>query len=159
MRRITLWLFSTVAVLVLLFSYRTSTNKSGTAPVAATAEAPTGGAAPAPTGTATPARSSSATARTSSGAKTYRGSIAQTFWGPVQVTITVIDGKISGVAVPIYPDSNGWDEEVNASALPVLREETLSAQNAEIDSVSGATVTSDGYKQSLQAALDAAHLA
>jgi uncharacterized protein with FMN-binding domain len=40
----------------------------------------------------------------------------------------------------------------------VLRQETLAAQNAGIDTVSGATVTSDGYLQSLQSALDAAHL-
>ena len=158
MRRITLWLFSTVAALVLLFSYRTSTNHSGTAPVAAAA-APTGGTAPAPTGAATPAPSSSSTSPTSSGTKTYRGSVAQTWWGPLQVTITVTHGTITDVAVPTYPNSNRRDEEINAYALPVLRQETLSAQSADIDSVSGATVTSDGYKQSLQAALDAAHLA
>ena len=159
MRRITLWLFSTVAALVLLFSYRTSTNQGGTAPVAATAEAPTGGAAPAPNGTATPASNSSSTSRTSSGAKTYRGSAAQTLFGPVQVTITVTDGRITHVVVPTYPNGTWGDKMINASALPVLRRETLSAQSAEIDAVSGATVTSDGYKQSLQAALDAAHLA
>ena len=150
MRRITLWLFSTVAALVLLFSYRTSTNHSGTAPVAAAA---------APTGAATPTPSSSSTSPTSSGTKTYRGSVAQTWWGPLQVTITVTHGTITDVAVPTYPNSNRRDEEINAYALPVLRQETLSAQSADIDSVSGATVTSDGYKQSLQAALDAAHLA
>ncbi len=159
MRRITLWLFSTVAALVLLFSYRTSTNQGATAAAAATAEAPTGGAGPAPTGTATPAPSSSSTSSTASGTRTYTGSVAQTRWGPVQVTITVTDGKITDVAVPTYPNGNRRDKEINAYALPVLRQETLSAQSAEIDSVSGATVTSDGYKASLQAALDAAHLA
>jgi uncharacterized protein with FMN-binding domain len=76
----------------------------------------------------------------------------------VQVSITVSDGKITDVAVPTYPNGNGRDQEINAYALPILRQETLSAQSAGIDSISGATVTSDGYKQSLQAALDAAHL-
>ena len=158
MRRITLWLFSTVAALVLLFSYRTSTNQGGTAPAAA-AGAPTGGAAPAPTGATTTAPTSSPASPTPSRTKTYRGSVAHTWWGPVQVTITVTDGKITEVAVPTYPNGNRRDEEINAYALPVLRQETLSAQSADIDSVSGATVTSDGYKKSLQAALDAAHLA
>ena len=152
MRRITLWLFSTVAALVLLFSYRTSTNSTGigTATAAATA--------PAPTGTSD-SGTSSGDSSGSGGAKTYSGSVAQTRWGPVQVTITVSGGKITDVAVPTYPNGNHRDEEINAYALPVLTQETLSAQSADIDTVSGATVTSDGYKESLQAALDAAHLA
>jgi uncharacterized protein with FMN-binding domain len=141
MRRITLWLFSTVAALVLLFGYRTSTNSGvvGTATAAATAPTSDSGM--------------------SSDDKTYSGPVAQTQWGPVQVTITVSDGKITNVAVPTYPNGNHRDEEINAHALPVLTQETLSAQSADIDTVSGATVTSDGYKESLQAALDAAHLA
>ena len=76
----------------------------------------------------------------------------------MQVTITVAGGKITDVAVPTYPNGNGRDQEINAYALPVLRQETLAAQGADIDTVSGATVTSDGYLESLQAALDAAHL-
>jgi uncharacterized protein with FMN-binding domain len=155
MRRITLWLFSTVAALVLLFSYRTSTNSTATATVA---QAP---AVPGPTaqaGGATPAPSASSAGSATSGTKTYTGSVAQTRWGPVQVTVTVAKGKITDVAVPVYPSGNGRDQEINAYALPILRQETLSAQNANINTVSGATVTSDGYLESLQAALDAAHL-
>jgi uncharacterized protein with FMN-binding domain len=156
MRRITIWLFSTVAALVLLFSYRTSTNSTATATVA---EIPVGTGTTAPADGATPAPSASSTGSgKSTGAKTYNGSVAQTRWGPVQVTITVSNGKISDVAVPVYPNGNGRDQEINSYALPILRQETLSAQNASIDTVSGATVTSDGYLESLQAALDAAHL-
>ena len=148
MRRITLWLFSTVAALVLLFSYRTSTNSGGTAATIAAATAP------ATTGTTgTPSGSG-----TSSGAKTYSGSVAQTRWGPVQVTITVSDGKITNVAVPTYPNGNNRDEEINAYALPILRQATLDNQSAQVDTISGATVTTDGYRESLQSALDAAHL-
>ncbi|MQY09828.1 FMN-binding protein [Actinomadura macrotermitis] len=133
MRRITLWLLSTVSALVLLFSYRTSTNSA--APVVASSSPPA-----------------------AAGQATYKGSVAQTRWGPVQVTVTVSGGKIVDVAVPVRPDGNHRDEEINAAALPVLRQEVLDAQSAEIDTVSGATVTSDGYRRSLQAALDAAHL-
>jgi uncharacterized protein with FMN-binding domain len=142
---------------VLLFSYRTSTGSAGAPTVAAApAIGGTTGATPAPA----PSSSSraSASSGTSSGAKTYTGSVAQTRWGPVQVTVTVANGKITDVAVPTYPNGNGRDQEINAYALPILRSETLSAQSADIDTVSGATVTSDGYLQSLQAALDAAHL-
>jgi uncharacterized protein with FMN-binding domain len=146
MRRITLWLFSTVAALVLLFSYRTSTGQGA---AATTAVATAGPATPAPT----------SESGTTSGGKTYSGSVAQTRWGPVQVIITVSGGKITDVSVPTYPNGNHRDEEINAYALPILTQQTLSAQNANIDTVSGATVTSDGYKESLQAALDAAHMA
>jgi uncharacterized protein with FMN-binding domain len=169
MRRITLWLFSTVAALVLLFSYRTSTGSGATttavaaaplSPTTTTPTAPDDGTGPA----ATPSPSSSTStspgtgSAANSGAKTYNGSVAPTRWGDVQVTITVSGGKITDVAVPVYPSGNGRDQEINAYALPILRQETLAAQSASIDSVSGATVTSDGYTQSLQAALDAAHL-
>ena len=173
MRRITLWLLSTVAALVLLFSYRTSTNSTATAaatavqtPVTGTTTTPTDGATPSPSASSSDDSGSSGSGdsdsdtgnSSSSSGKTYTGSVAATRWGNVQVTITVADGKITDVAVPVYPNENGRDQEINAYALPVLRQETLDAQSADIDSVSGATVTSDGYKESLQAAVDAAHL-
>ncbi|GIM89152.1 FMN-binding protein [Paractinoplanes toevensis] len=150
MRRITLWLFSTVAAVVLLFSYRTSTNGAGVAETAAVAPVAPAGGDPAPT--------ASSGSSGSSGGKTYTGSVAQTRWGPVQVSITVSGKKITDVAVPTYPSENGRDIEINSRALPTLRQETLDAQSADIDAVSGATVTSDGYIESLQSALDAAHL-
>jgi uncharacterized protein with FMN-binding domain len=158
MRRISLWLFSTVAAVVLLFSYRTSTNSPAGAAPATTSEqttAPTTGPAPTAGSSAAPTTS----AGSSGGTKTYTGSVASTRWGDVQVSITVTDGRITDVAVPVYPSANGRDQEINAYALPVLRQETLAAQSADIDAVSGATVTSNGYLQSLQSALDAAHLA
>jgi uncharacterized protein with FMN-binding domain len=163
MRRISLWLFSTVAAVVLLFSYRTSTSTPAPASAApitinAPTPAPTTSAGPDPDPSTSPAPTTSSTTGTSGAAKTYTGSVASTRWGDVQVTITVADGKITDVAVPVYPSGNGRDQEINAYALPVLRQETLAAQSADIDTVSGATVTSDGYLTSLQAALDAAHL-
>jgi uncharacterized protein with FMN-binding domain len=158
MRRITLWLFSTVAAVVLLFSYRTSTGGGSAPAVAAAAPATTPQAAD-PTTTSPSAGSGSASAGTSSSAaKTYTGAVAGTRWGDVQVTVTVAGGKITNVAVPLYPNGNGRDQEINAFALPTLVQETLQAQNANIQTVSGATVTSDGYLQSLQSALDAAGL-
>jgi uncharacterized protein with FMN-binding domain len=62
------------------------------------------------------------------------------------------------VQVVQYPDSSGRDQEINAQALPILVKETLSAQSAKVDMVSGATYTSDGYLTSLQSALDRAGL-
>jgi uncharacterized protein with FMN-binding domain len=161
MRRITLWLFSTIAAIVLLFSYRTSINTPATAVAAATAPAdPSSGSAGGSSVTSpSPGPSSStSSSSTTSGTKTYMGSVAGTRWGDVQVSITVTDGKITDVQVPVYPNQNGRDQEINAYALPTLRQETLAAQGAKINTVSGATVTSDGYLQSLQSAVDAAHL-
>ncbi|MFG1605207.1 FMN-binding protein [Actinoplanes sp. NPDC049265] len=153
MRRITLWLFSTIAALVLLFSYRTSTNAGPAASTPAVAAAPaTPGSAPSPSPSSTSSGSSSGAT------KTYLGSTASTRWGDVQVSITVTDGKITAVQVPVYPNGNHRDEEINAYALPILTQETVDAQSARIDSVSGATVTTDGYVESLQAALDAANI-
>jgi uncharacterized protein with FMN-binding domain len=139
MRRVSLWFLSTVAVVALLFGYKTSTSG--------------------PTATAAASPTTSGTSTTADGVKTVTGSVAQTRWGPVQVAISVAGGKITAVDVPEYPDGNGRDREINADALPVLVQSTLTAQNANIDMVSGATVTSTGYLQSLQSALDQAGLA
>ena len=70
--------------------------------------------------------------------------------------LTVTGSKITAVDVVQYPDGNGRDAEINQYALPILVKETIDAQSAQIDMVSGATVTSDGYLQSLQSALDEA---
>jgi uncharacterized protein with FMN-binding domain len=86
------------------------------------------------------------------------GDTAQTRWGPVQVQLTVQNGTITDVSVVQYPNGNGRDRQINATAVPILVQETLSAQSAHIDMVSGATVTSDGYLTSLQSALDQAGL-
>ena len=157
MRRITLWLLSTVAAVVLLFSYRTSTSSGGTA--AATAVSGGAGAPPARPDPATaPRPAATASSSGTSGSNDLQRLGRADPVGPVQVTITVAGGKITDVAVPIYPDGNGRDRRSTPVRLPILTQETLAAQSADIDTVSGATVTSDGYKESLQAALDAAHL-
>jgi uncharacterized protein with FMN-binding domain len=144
--RIVTWLLGTVTAVTLLFGYHTST--SGPATTSETVVA----APAAPQGSGTGSGTASTTGTTVTGA------VVQTRWGPVQVSITVADGKITAVDVPQYPDGNHKDEEINADALPTLKQETLSAQSADIDMVSGATVTSDGYVQSLQSALDQAGL-
>jgi len=82
--------------------------------------------------------------------------VVQTRWGPVQVQITISGGQITAVDVLQYPQGNGKDQQINAYALPILVQDTISAQSADIDMVSGATVTSEGYLQSLQSALDEA---
>lgn len=152
MRRITLLIVSTLAALVLLFSYRTSTG--GALPGATSATAVPGivpdTASTSPSG----APSRSAAVRTT----TVNGTVAQTRWGPVQIQATIVGKKIINVRVLQRPTGSSRDDQINSYALPKLRQQVLQAQSARIDGVSGATVTSEGYRESLQAALDAAHL-
>jgi uncharacterized protein with FMN-binding domain len=149
-KRISTWFLSTVTVVVLMFGYHTSTSSTL---ATSTAEVPV-------VSSGTTAGSTSKTAKTSNGgASTVTGSVAQTQWGPVQVELTVSKaGKVTDVSVVQYPSGNGRDQEINSYALPVLIHETLDQQSAQIDMVSGATVTSVGYQQSLQSALDQAGL-
>jgi len=138
MRRIVLWLLSTITVLVLLFGYRTSLS----GPTVATAVRPSTDPG---TGGTTDSR-------------TVTGPSVDTRWGPVQVQVTISGGKVTAITVPVYPDGNRKDQEINARALPILVREALDAQKADVDMVSGATVTSEGYVESLQGALDQAGL-
>jgi uncharacterized protein with FMN-binding domain len=158
LKRIVYWLLGTVTVLVLLFGYRTSLAgplAAGKGMVASAPPATAGSGA----GTASGGTSGSgSTTTTGTSARTVTGPVAQTRWGPVQVQVTVAGGKLSDVSVLQYPNGNPRDQQINDYALPILVQESLDAQSADIDMVSGATVTSDGYLQSLQGALDEAGL-
>jgi uncharacterized protein with FMN-binding domain len=144
MRRIVVAVVSTIAGLLMLFSYHTSTMGPGST----TATVP---------GTASPTGGPSATTTGSGGDGTYTGDQVDTRWGPVQVAITVVGGRITGATAVVYPNGNPRDQQINAYALPVLSREVIDAQSAQIDMVSGATVTSQGYLGSLQSAIDQAH--
>jgi hypothetical protein len=163
MRKITFWFLSTVAAVVLLFSYRTSTMGAASCrPAAATggAPGPVSGTTPDPTAsgsTTSGGTTSGGTTPGGTGAAVVNGSVAQTRWGPVQVQVQISGGRITEVKALQVPDGNRRDQEINSYAVPQLRSEVLAAQSASIDTVSGATVTSDGYLESLQAALDTAN--
>ncbi|MGW6194593.1 FMN-binding protein [Kribbella sp. NPDC055110] len=88
---------------------------------------------------------------------TVNGTSEDTRYGPVQVRITVRGQRLAKVTAVVYPSSGGRDREISSFALPQLEQEAIAAQSARIDTVSGATFTSDGYRRSLQSALDAAH--
>ncbi|ELS51909.1 hypothetical protein STVIR_7135 [Streptomyces viridochromogenes Tue57] len=87
--------------------------------------------------------------------RTVTGSVAQTQYGPVQVRITVNGDKITK-AEAVQAPSGGQSTNITANAVPKLNQAAVTAGNADIDAVSGATYTSAGYKQSLQSALDQA---
>ncbi|QNE22655.1 FMN-binding protein [Kribbella qitaiheensis] len=143
-RRNALVFGGTAAVLGLLFLYPTSTNSGRHSTTSAAA--PPGVVATTP-GAGQPA-----------GSTVVNGTSVPTRYGPVQVRVTIKAGRIVAATAIDYPTEGGRDREINSYAIPVLQRETLVAQSARIDTVSGATYTSDGYRGSLQAALDAAHL-
>ncbi|HOT55857.1 MAG TPA: FMN-binding protein [Ornithinibacter sp.] len=166
MRRITLWLLSTISTLVLLFSYSTSTSASASVAASVVAEADTGSdgtdtPTQPDTSTQTPAQTESSAASgssTSTAARTILGDAIMTRYGNVQVQITVANGAITASEVTQVPWSNGKDQQINGRAVPVLNAEVVDAQSAGIDMVSGATYTSEAYIRSLQSAIDRANL-
>ena len=172
MRRITIWLMSTLSALVLLFSYSTSTNAKSSTSIVASSEGSvnessgTASSSDTPTTSATDSSASADSSSTDSStapadtgaATTYDGDEVMTRWGLVQVQITVADGKITKSEVLQVPWDNHEDQQINSYAVPILNDEAVAAQSADIDMVSGATVTSNGYVQSLQSAIDQANL-
>ncbi len=140
MRRILTAVCMTATALVLLFGYRTSHPGSvhRSAPGSAGTTGTPGATAP--------------------GGKAYDGPVVQTRWGPVQVRIEVTSGKVTAATALQLPSGNQRDVQINNVAVPRLNAEVLQAQSSQIDTVSGATVTSDGYVTSLQSALNAAGL-
>ncbi len=175
----------TTLALVLLFSFKTPdaqfTTGRNAAIVASSGTAPTApaGAAAAPLSAPGPASNSNANANTGSGATaapspsaapaagsggtalksgTVTGQVVQTPYGSVQVQVTISSGKITDVTALQLPNDRQRSAEISQIAEPMLKSEALAAQSAQIDLISGATYTSDGYAQSLQSALDqAAH--
>jgi uncharacterized protein with FMN-binding domain len=88
----------------------------------------------------------------------FVGSAVQTPYGVVQVAVTTSGGKITKVSFVQLTAFDQTSQVINSQAAPILVQETMSAQSAHIDSVSGASYTSAGYAQSLQSALDRAGL-
>jgi uncharacterized protein with FMN-binding domain len=91
-------------------------------------------------------------------AKTVLGDVADTQYGPVQVRITVSGGKVTAADAVKAPDSDANSRQIAAGAVPKLNQAAVKAQSAQIDAVSGASYTSEGYIKSLQSALDKAGL-
>ncbi|MEU7056536.1 FMN-binding protein [Streptomyces sp. NPDC046197] len=150
LRRVVLASAATVSGLVMLLSL-----KPHTPPEIAAAPAPAASSGAGATAGSS-GSSGSSSGGTATGTRTVTGRTVRTRWGPVQVRITLKNGRITEVTAVAYPSANPRDQEINSYAIPELRREALAAQSADIDSVSGATYTSDGYRQSLQSALDSA---
>jgi uncharacterized protein with FMN-binding domain len=116
---------------------------------------------PSPTPTPTPTRTGAhrRTAGAAPASVTVNGDLVDTDYGPVRVQLTMQGGRIIRARAIVHPQGDGQTQAINSYAIPVLDKEAVAAQSSKIDTVSGATFTSGGYRQSLQSALDAAHQA
>jgi len=165
MRRVILAVTGTIAGLAALLSFKSHVPSS---PLAATASGAGGTSAAG----ASPSASSSAKGggqtevvpgafpqgsiakNLPAGETAVDGKVANTSYGPVQIQLIKRSGKIVKVAVLVQPTNTLHDVQIGEFAFPKLISETLAAQDAKIDAVSGASYTSAGYIQSLQSALD-----
>jgi uncharacterized protein with FMN-binding domain len=158
MRRVIFAVTGTIAGLVALLSFK---SHSPTVPVAATSG--TGGGSSSSSSTSTPTSTTavpgefpegSLAGKLTPGETAVTGHVANTVYGPVQIQLIVKSGKIVKVAVLQQPMNTIHDIQIGEFAFPRLISETLAAQNAKIDTVSGASYTSAGYISSLQSAVD-----
>jgi uncharacterized protein with FMN-binding domain len=173
MRRLLLALVSTAAGLAAVLSFKTqgsaATSGAAAAPQTGTqasssAPASTGSAGSGSAGTASGSGSTSAGSKSSTagtagtgGGRTLTGAVSNTPYGPMQVQVTMAARKITGVKVLQETNDGVMSQQIDANAVPQLTKETLAAQSARIDAVSGASYTSAGYIKSLQSALDQAN--
>jgi uncharacterized protein with FMN-binding domain len=166
--RAALTLVASAAALMLLFSFRTAPSSS-LLPAAAAPTATASGAGPTPTATpsgappsggSSPTPSSTATpAARAGGLKdgTFTGQSAANPYGSVQVQLVISGGRITDVKALQYPTAHAQSAYISSIVVPELRAEVLKAQSAQVNLISGATYTSEGYAQSVQSAIDQAH--
>lgn len=88
----------------------------------------------------------------------YISSVADAFFGPLQIKTTISNGNIIAIEFLQYPNDRSTSIEISNASLPVLRSEAIASQNAQVDIVSGATQTSEAFRQALQETLDKANL-
>ena len=157
---------ATVLGLVLLFSFKTPEQPpASNRPVAVAPGTPAPRAssplASAATSSASPGGRASAppvsSAPPNTGSGQFDGSVVSTRFGDVQVRLVESGGKIADVQALQLPFDRRRSLEISQFVEPILHDEVLQAQSARIDTVSGATYTSEAYSTSLQAALDRAH--
>jgi uncharacterized protein with FMN-binding domain len=154
MRRAVPALIATLGGLALLANFHTAAAprlRVTTAPTTTTT--PAAGTSPPPSGTST---STSSRPGTATGVRQLDGPVISTQFGDVQVRVILTNGRITDVQPLQMPFDRRHSQEITQAATPLLHDEVLKAQSAQINLLSGATYTSDAYQRSLQAALDQA---
>ncbi len=111
--------------------------------------------------TTSPSSSGSTSSAASSGSSGYKdgtftGTVADAYYGNVQVQATIKNGKITDVEFLQYPNDNPNSQSINSQATPYLKQEAIQSQSAQVNVISGATLTSQAFTQSLSSALSQA---
>jgi uncharacterized protein with FMN-binding domain len=169
-RRAVASIVATALGLVLLFSFKTpdgpndaggpvAVSRGTPAPIAtspATTPTPSASQEDPIVGSSSllPSATSAAPAPTAQAAKQVDGDVVSTQFGDVQVRLVETGGKIVDVQALQLPVDRRRSNEISNYSEPILHDEALQAQSAKIDTVSGATYTSEAYRESLQSALD-----
>jgi uncharacterized protein with FMN-binding domain len=162
MKRVLLSILGTAVGLVGLLSFKSHGHPAGASGALPSAALPAAAGSTAPksaTSTSAPPQpgaKSSPAASAASGTRVVAGDPIETPYGIVQVQVTLTGNHIDSVKFLQLQAFDGRSQQINSYAAPTLLQETLQAQSAQIDTVSGATYTSDGYAQSVQSALDKA---
>jgi uncharacterized protein with FMN-binding domain len=166
-RRAVATIVATVLGLVLLFSFKTPDSPTDSSlplavangtpvPGATLPSAPRASSRPGTTGRASSPPAPSAQPP-SGGNQQVDGDVVSTQFGDIQVRLIESGGKITDVQALQLPNDRRRSREISQFSEPILHDEALQAQSAQIDAVSGATYTSGGYRASLQSALDRVH--
>lgn len=156
MIKVAVSLVSTAIGLVLLLSFKSHTAGAPKSALVDTGAGSTPAPSAGPGGAATRSPSPRRTKRSEGKHGTFTGDPIDTPYGTMQVAAVIANGKLTSVTVLRHTDVGARSTQIDAAALPILKSEALSAHSANIDAVSGATYTSQGYARSLQSALDKA---
>jgi len=157
MKRAPIVMSATVAGLAGVVGFQTHTLAQHSALAATPSSTPAAAAtqgSTAKTTATTSTRRTSTTKRASTSTKTATGNAASNQCGDVRVRVSVSGGKITKVTALDLPTQDPKSQEISSYAEPQLRQQALQAQSASVDGVSGASYTSESYKESLQSALD-----
>jgi len=157
----TIAVIATVIAIALMVSFKTpnvTNTHPANQPVAIGAPPPTDTPASGDTGSATATPNATSTP-SATGYKdgTYDGQDVPNEFGDVQVRVVIKNGRISDVQALQLPSDRERSALISEQAGPLLHDEVIQAQSAQIDVIGGATFTSDSYAQSVQSALDKAH--
>jgi uncharacterized protein with FMN-binding domain len=151
MRRATVITAVTVVGAAWILTYKTTVNLSG---LAAGPSPPPGQTSAQPNPAGSPSAVPGATAASGS----FTGPDVPNRYGDVQVRVSVVNGRITDVKAVQLPSDRAQSAYISQVAGPLLRDEALQAQSAKIDVISGATYTSESYAQSMESALQQAHM-
>jgi uncharacterized protein with FMN-binding domain len=149
MRKLIVSLFTIIAFVGYAFGQRFTGHANPTLPVS---QAQTGQANSAPSqGSNAPVTSATGSVAYRNG--TYTGQAEANQWGSVQVQVTISGGKVSNVQFLQVPQERRRSQAINSQATPMLQSEAIQAQSANVNIISGATLTSESFQQSLESAL------